>query len=89
MTPDRADELARISKALVAAIGEAKARLDAQEVYDSDFADLVQHARELHTLMCEALLEAEPDVDERARGLADAIGNNLDQIESALRGPPN
>jgi hypothetical protein len=83
MTPDRAYELETICQALVAAIGEAQVRLE-QGPLDERLAHLVLHARELHTAMCEALITSEPDVEERVRGLAEAIGNHLELLEAEI-----
>ena len=78
------DDIPAVSAALVTAIGEAQARLQFG-VLGEEFFDLLRHARELHVLLLELLLTAEPKVDERTRGLADSIGNNLDTLDAALR----
>jgi starvation-inducible outer membrane lipoprotein len=77
--------LARIASALVVAIAEGKANFDAGRL-GSDAIDLLCRARELHVLLLELLLVAEPDVDERTRGRVIALGNGLDDLEAALRG---
>ena len=84
MTGYNSDDLPSVSAALVSTISEAHARIEAGDRGD-EFLDLLRPARELYVLLLELLLTAEPNVDERARGLADSIGNNLDKLEAALR----
>ena len=70
------EEGARISSALIKAIMEAKAMADAGDVGPA-LRDLVRHARDLYDLLLEQLIAAE-DV----RGMCDAMGNRLDQLEA-------
>jgi hypothetical protein len=75
-----ANEIARISAALIAAIAEAQT-LAADGKIGSESQELLRHAREMHDLMVE-----HPDGGtEYARGLADSIGTHLDELETALR----
>ena len=78
------DEIARISAALIAAIAEAQTLATDGKVGD-EFRELLRHAREMHDLMIERLRDAEPGAVEYARGLADSIGNHLDELEAALK----
>ena len=75
-----ADELARISAALIAAIAEAQT-LAADGVIGAEFRELLRHAREMHNLMVEHLHGG----TEYTRGLADSIGTHLDELEKALK----
>jgi hypothetical protein len=75
-----ANEIARISAALVAAIAEAHA-LAADGQTGAEFRELLRHAREMHDLMASQLDGA----TEYARGLADSIGTHLKDLEEGLR----
>ena len=77
-------EVARISAALVEAIAEAQT-LATDSKIGVEFRDLLRHAREMHDLMVEQLQDAEPSSIEYARGLADSIGNHLDELEATLK----
>jgi hypothetical protein len=79
---DRNAELARISAALVKAIADAHF-LTARGDFTADLFELVQHARELHDIALE-VLAADPDPGTQAHGLADAIGNELAELEAML-----
>ena len=76
-------ELARISAALVKAMAEARVMHDANGI-DENFRENLRHARELHDLLLEGLIEAEPAPPEYLRGLCDSMGNNLDELEKIL-----
>ena len=76
-----ADDLARIAATLVAAIAQAKAR--AKEFgTDSDFREIVRHAREMHDLLIEALIENEPLSTAYLRGLSDTTENAIERLEA-------
>ena len=77
--PFDASEIARISAALVAAIGEAH-MLAADGHIDAKFRELLRHAREMHDLMAEHL----DGRTEYARGLSDSLGRHLRDLEAAL-----
>lgn len=87
MKPDTADEVAVVSAALVKTIAQASA-IGASGLVNDEFTDLLVEARRLYVLLLELQLVAEPDVPENVRGLAVALGNNLDRLEAALRGEP-
>ena len=70
-----AAELVRISAALIAAMSEARAMVERGN-FGPDFADLVQHARELHELIGEELATAGAGVAEYAVGLYVAMATN-------------
>jgi hypothetical protein len=77
-------ELARISAALVKTMAEARVAHEATGI-DDTFRENLKRARELHDLMLKGLIEAEPGPTEYLRGLCDAMGNNLDELEALLR----
>jgi hypothetical protein len=85
MTPNESTEIARINAELLAALAEAQRKLAANEV-DAELVDLIRHAREHHTLLAEALLEAEPDVDPRVRGLGATMGERIALLVAAVEG---
>jgi hypothetical protein len=79
-----AEEVAEIAAALVRAIAEATTQLR-EEGVGGEFPRSILQARELHTRLLEALIAAEPAVNEQVRGLCDTIGNRIDNLEQALR----
>ena len=80
-----ADEIARISAALIAAIAEAQT-LAADGTIGDEFRELLRHSREMHDLMVEQLQQAsESSAVEYARGLVESMGNHLDELEAALK----
>lgn len=85
MTPGQSTDIARINAALLAALAEAQRKLSANEV-DAELVDLIRHAREQHTLLAEALLAAEPDVDPRVRGLGATMGERIALLVAAVEG---
>ena len=76
-------ELARISGAMLNALAEARALSEAGETGD-DLRRLVRHAREMHDLLLENLIAAEPSTAQYARGLADSMANHLDEMERLI-----
>jgi hypothetical protein len=80
---------ARISAALVRALAEMMAMAEAGDVGGPAFRDLLQHARELHDLLLEQVLAAEPDAADYLRGLCDAMGNKIGDLESITDGTEN
>jgi chorismate mutase len=76
-----ADELARIAATLVAAVAEAKARAGEYGI-DSEFREIVRHAREMHGLLLEAMRANEPLATAYLRGLSDAAVNSIEHLES-------
>jgi len=85
MTNAASEDLADVSAALIAAIAEAQARIEAGDS-SNDLAEVVRHARELHRLLIDGIADSVADVGPRLRGLAVALGNNMEIIETALRG---
>ena len=81
------DEATRISAAIVKAITEAKAMVDAGD-FGPALHDVVQHARELHDLLLEQVT-AEPRVVDRLGGLCDAIGENVRRLEELGEDDPD
>ena len=81
---DNAADIARIAAALVQAVTEAKALVDAGN-YGSGLANLLQHGRELHQLIGEELAVAGAAVSEHAVGLYDTMGERLKELEAVLR----
>ena len=73
----------RISAALVTAISEAKALADA-DCLGPDLHEVIRHARELHDLLLEQMVTAEPRVVDRLGGLCDAMGENLRRLEALI-----
>jgi hypothetical protein len=78
-----ANELARISSALIAAAAEAYG-LAQNGKFGPEFRDLVQHAREMHALMIEHVQRADADAVAPALEVAEGIGNRLDLIAATL-----
>ena len=76
------DQAVRISAALVKAIAEAKALVEAND-FGPDFHEVIRHARELHDLLHEQVT-AEPRVVDRLSGLCDAIGENVRRLEKLV-----
>jgi hypothetical protein len=76
-------ELARISGAMLKALAEARALNEAGDSSD-ELRGLVLHAREMHDLLLENLIAAEPTIAQYARGLADSMGNHLDELEQLI-----
>ena len=74
------DDTFEVAATLVAAIGEASARAKAGRNY----RQLLERIRELHVVLLELLLISEPNVDERTRGLAIALGNRVDELEALV-----
>ena len=77
------EEGARISSALIKAITEAKGMAEAGDV-GPVLPDLVRHARDLYDLLREQVMAAAPDAGEDVRGICDAMGNRLGQLEALL-----
>jgi len=49
-----------------------------------EFRRLVVHAREMHDLLLENLIAAEPSTAQYARGLADSMANHLSELEQLI-----
>jgi hypothetical protein len=81
-----ADDLARIAATLVAAIAQAKVRANEFGI-DPDFREIVRHAREMHDLLLEALIENEPLSTAYLRGLSDATENTIEHLEALAEMP--
>ena len=77
------DELARISGAMLKVLAEARA-LHATGDTSDEQRRLIQHAREMHDLLLESLIAAEPSTAQYARGLADSMANHLDELERLI-----
>ena len=76
-------ELARISGAMLKALAEARALNEAGGAGD-ELRRLVRHAREMHDLLLENLIAAEPSTAQYARGLADSMANHIDELERLI-----
>lgn len=74
---------ARLSAGIVQAIAQAKAQLHAGSLPSSARND-VARARELHDLLLAQMIAAEPQTVPYLRGVCDAIGNNIDDLERRL-----
>ena len=89
MTEDREpfdpDGAVCISAALVKAIAEAKAMVDAER-FGTDLQDVLKHARELHDLLLEQVDAADSDAIDRLRAVCDLMGDNVRRLEE-LVGP--
>ena len=75
------DELARIASGLLKAIAEANAMAKEFGI-GPQFRELVQHAREMHELLIEALLADESLSTEYLHGLSESTGNAIEQLEA-------
>ena len=76
-------ELARISGAMLKAMAEART-LNAAGDRPDELRALVRRARDMHDLLLENLIAAEPGTAQYARGLADSMANHLDDLERLL-----
>ncbi|MEO8755069.1 MAG: hypothetical protein ABI624_20590 [Casimicrobiaceae bacterium] len=65
---------------MLKALAEARARSEAGDTSDG-LRVLLDHARELHDLLLENLIAAEPATAQYAHGLADSMANHLDELE--------
>jgi hypothetical protein len=72
-------ELARISAALIAAMSEARTMVESGNL-GPVFAELVQHARDLHQMIGEELSIAGSAVGEYAGGLYAAMSDRLAEL---------
>jgi hypothetical protein len=81
-----ADELARIAAALVGAIADASARVKEFGI-DSQFRELVRHAREMHDLFVDAMLISESLRTENLPGLNVTAENAIEHLEMLARMP--
>jgi hypothetical protein len=82
MTPDPA-YLANVSGAFLEAIREAQVMASAGE-FGAPLADVLRHARELHEIMAEEVLEARRATGEYAGGLLLELGERLASLEQLL-----
>ena len=78
-------ELARISGAMLKTLAEARALSEAGDT-SGEFRNLIRHAREMHDVLLENLIAAEPGTAQYARGLADSMANHLDELERLIDG---
>jgi len=78
-----ASELSRLSSTVLAAVTEAE-RLgrDQPKGYASELRELVRHARELHELLLEALLQSPILSTVAVRDIAETSGRSIDQLEA-------
>jgi hypothetical protein len=76
----RTQEISRLEVALSSAIGEAKIVFEDVGVCPQ-FHEIVRHARELHDILLETMVELEPHIAERLRGLTDSFGNAIGELE--------
>ena len=77
------EEGARISSALVKAIAEAKVQADSGDI-GPEFRDIVRHARDLYDLLLGQLGAAGSRAPEAVLGMADSMGNKLDELEGLV-----
>ena len=75
------DELRRIEAALDAAVAEAKIRVRRRGI-DTEFREIVRHAREMHDLLLEALAANERLATEYLRSLSDAAASSIEHLEA-------
>jgi len=68
---------------MLKALAEARALNIAGDTSD-ELRRLVKHAREMHDLLLENLIAAEPSTAQYARGLADSMANHLDELEQLI-----
>jgi hypothetical protein len=74
---------ARLSAGIVQAIAEAKAQLDSG-IAPTSARGVVAQARELHDLLLAQMIAGEPETLPFLRGVCDAMGNNIDDLERRL-----
>jgi len=80
------DYASHVAAACVAAIAEARGLIEAGNL-SKDLRDVAQHARDMHDILLEQILAGEPDTVEYLRGLADSLGNNLEELELVVGSP--
>lgn len=71
---------ARLSSEIVQAIAEAKALLEAG-MPPMLARGVVEQAREMHDLLLAQMIAGEPQTVPYLRGVCDAIGNNIEDLE--------
>ena len=76
--------LASLSGAFMDAIREAQTMASAGE-FGAPLAEVLRHARELHEIMAEELVEARRATGEYAGGLLIELGERLAALEELLR----
>jgi hypothetical protein len=78
------EELARVSGAMLQAMAEARALNEAGETGER-FCACLAIARDNYDRLLVQLISAEPSTAQYARGLADSMGNHLDELERLLQ----
>lgn len=79
-----AAKLERIAAALKAAIAEARVLAAADLTIGPDVREIIRNARDMHDMYVEALLTNEPLATAHYRGVADATGNAIDELEALV-----
>ncbi|MEO8345370.1 MAG: hypothetical protein ABI607_06700 [Betaproteobacteria bacterium] len=85
MESERSDFLAEVSTELLSAIGKAEELADRGDL-GTEFRDLVQHAKSMHTVLLQELT-ALPDASDFKRGLARTYGAKLDALVKLVDDP--
>src|SRR4030095_15088554 len=80
------DDLERILATLTAAIAEART-VAAEVGIGEEFRTITRHAREMHYILLEALLEREQSVAQTQRGRADALDAAVARLEELAKMP--
>jgi len=79
--------VATTANEMVKVIAEAEVMIEAGNV-GQELRELIGHARDLHDILLDQLIEAEPDSIEWVRGLCDSLGNHIANLEKAAKVPP-
>jgi len=78
-----ASELSRLSSTMLAAVTEAERLVrERPKGYASELRELVRHAREMHELLLEALLQSPILATFAVRDIAETSGRSIDQLEA-------
>ena len=78
-----ASQLSRLSSTMLAAVTEAERLVREQpKGYASELRELVRHAREMHELLLEALLQSPTLSTVAVRDVVEASGSAIDQLEA-------
>jgi len=79
--------VATTANEIVKVIAEAEVMIEAGDI-GHRLREIVGHARELHDIILEQLIVAEPDSIEWVRGLCDSLGNHIADLEKVAELPP-
>jgi len=79
--------VATTANEIVKVIAEAEVMIEAGNV-GHELRELIGHARDLHDIILEQLIVAEPEAIEWVPGLCDSLGNHIADLEEVASVPP-